>query len=192
MALHTNETQIEKALTWVLTLFKGMRRPSGKPTVLHSIRVGCLLEYIGEKEHVVIAGLLHDILEDCEVKEAEVSARFGKEIYELVLACSYNLQLYQENKDLARKEMLQRVRACGRDAVVIKIADIIDNLVESKEINLKQQQHLFNRGQEWLSVANDFLENDNPLIIKLRSIIKQTEVSPNVNKKPPRRFSRGV
>lgn len=173
MQLHTNETQIEEALAWVLNLFKGMRRPSGKPTVLHSIRVGCLLDYIGEKEHVVVAGFLHDILEDCGVNKEEVSLRFGKEVCVLVLACSYNLQLYKENKGLARKEMLQRVRTYGRDAVVIKVADIIDNLAESKEVNLKQQQHLFNRGQEWLSVAKEFLENDNALIIKLRSTVEQ-------------------
>ncbi len=64
------------------------RKNSGLPYVIHCIEVAAILERLGFAEPVVIAGLLHDILEDTALEPEELRAAFGPEIHEIVVALS--------------------------------------------------------------------------------------------------------
>lgn len=60
------------------------RKGSGLPYVIHCIEVAAVLERLGFDEPVVIAGLLHDTLEDTEIPRDFVRDRFGSEVLETV------------------------------------------------------------------------------------------------------------
>lgn len=66
-----------------------VRKGSGVPYLYHLLAVSSLvLEYGGDEEQA-IAGLLHDVLEDCgAAHEGEIRARFGDGVTEIVLACT--------------------------------------------------------------------------------------------------------
>jgi (p)ppGpp synthase/HD superfamily hydrolase len=78
-----------KALSLAFRWHAGQtRKNSGLPYVIHCIEVAANLERLGFAEPVVIAGLLHDILEDTEIDPQELRAAFGPEVHEIVAALS--------------------------------------------------------------------------------------------------------
>jgi (p)ppGpp synthase/HD superfamily hydrolase len=103
-----------------------------KPTLLHSIRVGTYLYNNGYAENIVLAGYLHDIVEDTEIEHSYIENTFSKNILDIVLANSKDQNVEKENRN---KELLQRCIDFGNDALVVKIADILDNYKYYKRIN---------------------------------------------------------
>ena len=57
-----------------------------KPVLLHSIRVGFHLYELGYSEDIVLAGLLHDILEDTKTSKSDLQDKFGVKITQMVFA----------------------------------------------------------------------------------------------------------
>jgi guanosine-3',5'-bis(diphosphate) 3'-pyrophosphohydrolase len=77
------------ALRWAATLHHGQaRRGSGVPYVQHVVAVAMILDRLGFEEEVVIAGLLHDAVEDTDATLDDVRARFGPTVANLVASCS--------------------------------------------------------------------------------------------------------
>ena len=62
---------MEKAIIMMVDCIKRGCR-NDKPLILHSLGVGFKLWEIGESKEVVIAGFLHDLLEDTNCKEEEI------------------------------------------------------------------------------------------------------------------------
>jgi len=66
------------------------------PYVVHPIRVAEILDRFGYGEEVVMAGMLHDTIEDASVSHAELAHEFGGRVSELVDACA---QILQSSRD---------------------------------------------------------------------------------------------
>jgi (p)ppGpp synthase/HD superfamily hydrolase len=96
-----------------------------KPVILHSLRVGLYLQKGEYTSEVVIAGFLHDLLEDSDTSFEEISQRFGKRVAELVLANSFDKTVKDDKKRY--EQTFQRGMKVGKDALLIKAADILDN-----------------------------------------------------------------
>jgi (p)ppGpp synthase/HD superfamily hydrolase len=80
---------MERALRWAATLHHGQeRRGSGVPYVQHAVAVGMILDRLGFSEDVVIAGLLHDLVEDTATTIEQVHDEFGAQVAETVHFCS--------------------------------------------------------------------------------------------------------
>ena len=69
------QTKIEKAIILASSKF-AICHDLIKPTLLHAIRVGSWLYFHGYETNIVIAGFLHDIIEDTDVTEQEYRRRF--------------------------------------------------------------------------------------------------------------------
>ena len=65
-----------------------VRRGSGVPYVQHVVAVGMILDRLDFPDAVVIAGLLHDAVEDTEATIEQVRAEFGAEVAGIVAHCS--------------------------------------------------------------------------------------------------------
>src|SRR4051794_38285468 len=79
----------EHALRWAAVGHEGqVRRGSGVPYVEHPMAVALILDRLGFDEEVVIAGLLHDLVEDTEATLDEIRERFGARTAEIVGHCS--------------------------------------------------------------------------------------------------------
>src|SRR3954466_3959938 len=77
------------------------------PFILHPLEVAHLLQGRDYPDHVIAAGVLHDLLEDTDVSEAELAERFGPEVTHLVVAVSEpeGEGSYAERKARLRKEV---------------------------------------------------------------------------------------
>lgn len=108
-----------KALTFATKAHAGQKRMNGDNYIIHPIRVS--MEVKTEVRKVV--ALLHDVLEDTASIEADISREFGEEIAKKVLILTHK-------KDEPYNDYITRVLA-DQDCIVVKIADICDNLADS-------------------------------------------------------------
>lgn len=118
------ENEMEKAIIMLVDCIKeNCLNP--KPLILHSIRVGLKLEELNQPREVVIAGILHDLVEDTNCTTEEIESIFGKKVRDLVHA------LTQEKIADYKKRwriLLGKIKKQGREAMFIKIVDCLDNL----------------------------------------------------------------
>ena len=119
------ELQFEKAVRLL-----GKYMPKGetrkKPIIIHSLRVGFYLYQKGYSENIIMAGLLHDVLEWTKYPKKTFEKEFGKKVYLLTLANTQNSKI----KDKVKKwqGMVDRCSQAGEDALIVKAADVIDSL----------------------------------------------------------------
>lgn len=118
------DEEIERAIQYLVHSFESSG-DNPKPVILHSTRVGMDLYDRGYEKHVVVAGFLHDLLEDTDVTADEISSRFGSDVASIVAAASYDEEIddYLER----HRDIYERCFELGRDAVLVKAADILDN-----------------------------------------------------------------
>jgi len=97
-----------------------------KPVLWHSILVGAKLFEQRESVEIVIAGILHDLIEDTNCTAKEIEKEFGNKVRDLVIANTHDMSI-KDYKVRWTKETEKLVRA-GRDAMIIKISDQFENL----------------------------------------------------------------
>ncbi|SFS12114.1 GTP pyrophosphokinase [Halomicrobium zhouii] len=141
------DEEIERAIIYLVHSFEASGE-NQKPVIFHSIRVGMGLYNRGYEKHIVIAGLLHDLIEDTDVEKDEIASNFGREVSDIVEATSFDREI-QDYPDRYH-DTLDRCFQKGREPVIVKAADILDNsnyyhLADSEELrkNLMEKMAFF-------------------------------------------------
>lgn len=152
--------KVEKAIDFlVANIAKSGQNP--KPVVFHSLEVAFYLLDQGYKTELVIAAILHDILEDTEVKEDELSKIVGKNITSIIKSVSYN----EEIKDWAGRyrDVFRRTIEQGRGASILKCADIYQNSFYIKLVeDLEFQNKLVEKIGYFLKYSKGVIGNEAP------------------------------
>ena len=119
----------QDAVALALERHAGQRRDAdGAPFLAHPLEVAALLDRAHYPDHVVASAVLHDVLEDTEAERAELDARFGPEVGELVAAVSDDLSIPGEE---ARKDDVRaRVHRLKGYPAAIYAADKISKVRE--------------------------------------------------------------
>lgn len=106
----------------------GQRRTDGTPFILHPLEVASLLYYVGAPDHLIAAGVLHDVLEKTTASQEDLRGGFGLQITCLVLAVSDDDRITGFAK---RKAALRRrVAAAGDEALMLFAADNLSKVRE--------------------------------------------------------------
>ena len=126
-----------KALVWAADLHRLQRRkgpaepvpgkcPRAIPYINHPIAVASLLAEVGgvKDEDVLIAGLLHDVIEDTVATSEDVLERFGSRIHGIVMEVTDDRSLSQEKRKALQ---IEKAGALSREAKLVKLADKIHN-----------------------------------------------------------------
>jgi (p)ppGpp synthase/HD superfamily hydrolase len=143
--------KIEEAIKFlVFSIEKTGTNP--KPVITHCIRVAFRLDFYGYNKEVVQAALLHDLLEDTKVSFNKIEDKFGKSVAELVLASTFKKEI--EDKEGRYKESFNRALQLGKNALVIRASDLLDNsfyypLVGDKNV----YNHLLGKLSYFLKIA---------------------------------------
>jgi (p)ppGpp synthase/HD superfamily hydrolase len=106
-----------------------LRKGTDIPYIAHAVSVSILLIRHGFDEDLAIAGLLHDVVEDCGVALHVIEAEFGARVARLVDAVSEQktsggAELPWEQRKASK---LAQLRAGGPDVAALKAADAIHN-----------------------------------------------------------------
>jgi (p)ppGpp synthase/HD superfamily hydrolase len=120
--------QTRAALAYAERLHGGQRRADGTPFILHPLEVASLLYYSGAPDHLIAAGVMHDLIEKSDATPADLRERFGQRITGLVLAVSDDDRIagYAKRKAALR----QQVARAGEEALTLFAADKLSKLRE--------------------------------------------------------------
>lgn len=142
--------ELEHAILFATEAHKGQKRKSGEPYIIHPLAVaGTLIEW-GLDVDTVIAGILHDTVEDTEATLEEIESLFGRDVAFLVdgvtkvsqaRAGMRNLDSYlPQTKDNLSKLLI----AVSQDVrvIIIKLADRLHNLSTLRYMPPDKQQKI--------------------------------------------------
>jgi hypothetical protein len=123
----------QAALEFAVERHAGQTRGADRADfVLHPAEVASTLERSHYPDHVVAAGLLHDVLEDTDAQRGEIEARFGPQVAELVDTLSDDPSIGDE--DRRREDLRERVRVAGGYAPAIFAADKVSKVRELRAL----------------------------------------------------------
>jgi len=109
-----------------------VRKGTEVPYLVHPLAVAGILIRCNCPEHLVIAGLLHDTLEDTPVTLEEIRSQFGREVAELVVALSEpdKKAPWEERKAHTIAYLEQKATP---DVLLVAVADKLDNMRAIRE-----------------------------------------------------------
>ncbi len=124
-------TLIEKAYKKADQMHEGQLRKSGEAYLIHPIEVAKILADLGMDENTIVAGLLHDAVEDTPYTTKDIRRDFGEEVALLVDGVTKLGSLVYESKEERQAENLRKMfLAMSKDirVLIIKLADRLHNL----------------------------------------------------------------
>ncbi|MCX6757554.1 MAG: RelA/SpoT family protein [Candidatus Nomurabacteria bacterium] len=121
---------IEKAYDFAKNAHEGQKRNSGEPYFNHVFETAKILATLGMDSETIAAGLMHDVLEDTQIKEEEMEKIFGKNIVFLVNGVTKLGTLKYRGHERHVESLRKFFVAMANDlrVVIIKFADRLHNL----------------------------------------------------------------
>jgi (p)ppGpp synthase/HD superfamily hydrolase len=107
-----------------------VRKGTDIPYIVHAVHVSVILLRHGFDEDVVIAGLLHDVIEDCNVSPQQLETLFGAEVARLVEAVSEQKRIGDRERSWEERktEAITHLRSGGPRVAALKAADTLHNI----------------------------------------------------------------
>ena len=133
-------------------MHRGQLRKSGEPYLIHPMAVAEILAGLGMDESTIIAGLLHDAVEDTPYTKEELTRDFGEEVGLLVDGVTKLGSLKFESKEERQVENLRKMfLAMSKDirVLIIKLSDRLHNL---RTINYMTHDKIVEKCQETLDI----------------------------------------
>ncbi|NLY85168.1 MAG: bifunctional (p)ppGpp synthetase/guanosine-3',5'-bis(diphosphate) 3'-pyrophosphohydrolase [Tissierellia bacterium] len=110
---------------------EGQKRNSGEKYFVHPVNVAMILAELNMDTDTIVAGLLHDVLEDTNITYDEIVEKFGSEIANLVEGVTKLKKLKYKTKQENQAENLRKmVLAMANDirVIIVKLADRLHNM----------------------------------------------------------------
>ncbi|WP_322182081.1 RelA/SpoT family protein [Neglectibacter caecimuris] len=119
------------------------KRSSGEPYIIHPLSVAAILVGLGMDTDSVMAGLLHDVVEDTDCTLEELSRQFGTEIAQLVDGVTKLGKIPFSSREEQQAENLRKMlMAMAEDirVIIIKFADRMHNLTTLEYVSPQKQR----------------------------------------------------
>ena len=143
---------IEKAYNVANDAHKGQTRKSGEPYIIHPLYVAIILADLELDKETIVAGLLHDVVEDTVMTIDEIKTEFGDDVALLVDGVTkLQMQMDDANLDYSaiklemQAENLRKMfLAMAKDirVILIKLADRLHNMRTLKHMPPEKQQRI--------------------------------------------------
>ena len=125
---------ILRAYDYAFKHHEGQLRKSGEPYIMHPVAVAVNIEQMGLDAESIMAGLLHDTIEDTEASYAEVAKEFGEAVAILVDGVTKLTQMEHTSYSTKEEQQMEDLRkmfiAMAKDirVIMIKLADRLHNM----------------------------------------------------------------
>ncbi len=144
---------IENALAFAKEAHKTQKRKSGEPYIIHPILVGAIVAAISADEAMVVAALLHDVVEDTDTTLEEIEEKYGSDVAHLVKGLTKidairDKELIPSNSDeklvISALSFRKMLLASIRDVrvLVVKLCDRLHNMLTLDALPLHKQKRI--------------------------------------------------
>src|SRR5919197_423685 len=146
---------LKKAYVYSAKVHQGQLRKSGEPYLVHPLEVGGILAQLKLDEASIVAGLLHDTVEDTLATSDELTELFGTEVAQLVDGVtklskfSASASLSQEEKQAENFRKMIIAMAQDIRVILVKLADRTHNMRKLDYMGPDKQQRI---AQETLDI----------------------------------------
>ena len=146
-------TMIEKAYRIAGEAHRDQRRKSGEPYIIHPLNVAIILAQLELDKETIVAGILHDVVEDTKLTEEDLVREFGEDVALLVDGVTKleKLPLTQEGSgewdaklEMQAENLRKMFLAMAKDirVILIKLADRLHNMRTLKYQKPESQQRI--------------------------------------------------
>ncbi len=144
---------VQRALEFSINSHTNQFRKSGEEYVVHPILVSVVTAYYSNDEHMVIAALLHDVVEDTETTIEDVEKLFGKDVAHIVDGLTkiteireHELAPASDNSKLVTSALtFRKMLIASIDDVrvmVVKLCDRLHNMLTLEALSTEKQQRI--------------------------------------------------
>lgn len=143
---------LTKAVIFIAQAHEGQYRKSGMPYTEHPYEVAKILADLKQDQPTVLAGLLHDVVEDTDHSLEELAQMFGSDTAFMVDAVTKITAAQEANKTAQKAETYRKlIIAMAKDprVIMIKIADRIHNMRTMRYMKPEKRQAI---AQETLDI----------------------------------------
>ena len=171
--------KLAEAINFASVAHEGQKRADKQtPFISHPLAVGMILSTYGYSEAVIIAGILHDVVEDTKFTADEIGEKFGEEIKNIVLGVTEDKSI--TNRIERFEKYLQTVANASKESKAVCTADMLHNrlsvVIELKKgfkiweaLHTTKEAYIENTEKRLSIVENDV----NPeLIHKVRELLE--------------------
>ena len=147
-----NFTMLRKAYLFAEKAHRGQKRSSGDDYIIHPVNVAATLIRLHMDLDTIIAGLLHDVVEDCNVTPQEIEKEFNKEVADLVVGLTKISKIKFKTKEESQIENFRKmVVAMAKDlrVIIVKLADRMHNMRTLQYVSDEKQKKI---AQETLDI----------------------------------------
>ena len=136
---------IKKAYEYSLKVHTGQSRASGEPYLVHPLEVACVLAEMKMDPISIVAGLLHDSVEDTSVTIVDIRKEFGEQVAHIVEGVTKIGQIDFSSREEQQAENLRKMMLAMVDdirVVLIKLADRLHNMRTLEHLPPERQQKI--------------------------------------------------
>lgn len=139
-----DEVLIKKAYDFAIRAHEKNVRYSGEPYIIHPTAVAKHLATLGMDAETVIAGLLHDTVEDAEVTEEEIEREFGPEVRFLVEGVTKLGQHKYRGAERHAESLRRLLVATSADVrvLIVKLADRYHNMTTIEHVPPEKRKRI--------------------------------------------------
>ena len=120
--------KILDAIEFAMKAHEGQKRKyTGEPYIVHPLEVACIVAEYNEDPWVIMAAILHDVVEDCDVTFNDIGWVFGLRVAQYV-GWLTDVSRPSDGKRSIRKRLdCEHISIAPMEARMIKVADLIHN-----------------------------------------------------------------